>query len=266
MKKIFISADIEGTCGIAHWNETEIGKPGYDAFARQMTREVAAACEGAVAGGASELLIKDAHDSARNIDPTALPTCARILRGWTRDPYMMMSGLDESFDGVILTGYHSAADTDGNPLAHTMATAYHRVTINGEVASECTINCMTAAMMGVPVLLVTGDEALCESVTAVNKHIRTVPVSRGIGNGSLSIHPDVAVDRIRDAAKVVVFADGKRSMYPLPKHFEIEVQYREHALALRNSFYPGAKRIGVRGVGYETNNYDEALRFMLFCL
>ena len=53
MHRIFISADIEGTCGIAHWDETELGKAEYEPFRRQMTREVAAACAGATAGGTS---------------------------------------------------------------------------------------------------------------------------------------------------------------------------------------------------------------------
>ena len=66
LNRIFLSADIEGTCGIAHWDETELGKPDYEPFRRQMTREVAAACEGAFAAGCEDLLIKDAHDSARN--------------------------------------------------------------------------------------------------------------------------------------------------------------------------------------------------------
>ena len=44
--KLFISSDIEGTCGINDWDETEIGKPGYDRFALQMSREVSAACSG----------------------------------------------------------------------------------------------------------------------------------------------------------------------------------------------------------------------------
>ena len=101
MKKIFLSADIEGTCGVAHWDETEFGKQGYEHFAKQMSREVSAACKGALAGGAEEIFVKDAHDFARNIDPSMLPEEACIFRGWGSDPYSMMSGVDESFDGLL---------------------------------------------------------------------------------------------------------------------------------------------------------------------
>ncbi|MDR3052207.1 MAG: M55 family metallopeptidase [Oscillospiraceae bacterium] len=266
MKKIYLSADIEGTCGIAHWDETEIGKPGYDKFAAQMSREVAAACEGAQLGGADELFVKDAHDSARNIDVNLLPQCAHIFRGWARDPYIMMAGLDSSFSGVLFTGYHSGADTDGNPLAHTMNGSLLRVAINGEAASELHINCLTAAMLGVPVLMVTGDEQLCEWARGVNPNIRTVPVSRGVGSGSVSMHPALAVRRIREAAMAAVSGDPDACRFPLPPSFTVGIRYREHAKAKVASFYPGARADGPREVVFETGDYYEALRFMFFCL
>ena len=84
--RVYLSADIEGTCGIADWAETERATmDDYRPFAAQMTAEVAAACEGAVAAGAEEIVVKDAHDSARNLDGSRLPRQARLFRGWTSD-------------------------------------------------------------------------------------------------------------------------------------------------------------------------------------
>ena len=117
--KLFISADIEGTAGIVNWKETEPGDQ-YAYFAGQMTREVAAACEGALAGGVTEILVRDAHDSARNLNPAAMPRPARLLRGWTGGPASMMDGLEPAFGAAAMTGYHTCAGSDGNPLAHTM--------------------------------------------------------------------------------------------------------------------------------------------------
>ena len=72
--RVYLNADIEGTCGIADWAETERATmDDYRPFAAQMTAEVAAACEGAVAAGAEEIVVKDAHDSARNLDGSRLP-------------------------------------------------------------------------------------------------------------------------------------------------------------------------------------------------
>ena len=155
LNRIFLSADIEGTCGIAHWAETELGKPDYEPFRRQMTREVAAACEGAFAAGCEDLLIKDAHDSARNLIPAELPDRVSIFRGWGSDIHSMMSGIDASFSGAIFTGYHSSSNTDASPLCHTMNLDNVSIRINGIQASELVINTFAAALYDVPVLLVT---------------------------------------------------------------------------------------------------------------
>ena len=158
--KLFISADIEGTTGITRWEETENGHSRYPYFANQMTREVAAACEGAMRAGVTDILIKDAHDSACNLIPNLLPEETRLFRGWGSDPLGMMAGLEADCDGVIFTGYHSGAGMDTNPLSHTMNTRNNYVRINGLICPELMINSLSAAELGVPVRLVTGDKGL----------------------------------------------------------------------------------------------------------
>lgn len=266
MKKIFLSADIEGTCGIIHWDETEKSKPDYVPFARQMTREVAAACEGALAGGAEEVLVKDAHDSARNIDAELLPRKTLLLRGWAQELCSMMAGLTAEHEGAIFTGYHSAAGIDGNPLSHTMNTRNVHVKINGELASELHINALYAATLDVPILMVAGDRALCDWITSVNPNILTVPVKEGIGRASLSIHPDEAVERIRAAAEKAMTLDPAQCMFPLPEHFVAEISFREHASARSARLYPGAVQTDARTVRFESGDYIEVLRFFYFCL
>ena len=266
MGKYFLSADIEGTAGIAHWDETEIGKPLYDRFARQMTREVCAACEGAIAAGAEEILVKDAHDSGRNLDPEQLPACARLFRGWGRDPYSMMGGLDESFDGVLFTGYHSAAGSDLSPLAHTMNLGVARLTINGMAGSELLINSLTAAYLGVPVLFLSGDEGLCRWMNQACPATVTVPVSRGVGNGSISIQPALAARLIREGAERALKLDRAQCMFPLPPGFEVEVTFRQHYMAHRAGFYPGARQISTVKATFRHNDYFQVLTFFSFVL
>lgn len=266
MRKIFLSADIEGTAGIAHWDETQIGKPLYDRFARQMTREVRAACEGAIAAGATELLVKDAHDSGRNLDAEQLPQCVRIFRGWGRDPYSMMGGLDASFDGVLFTGYHSAAGTDFNPLSHTMNLGVTQMTINGMVGSELLINSLTAAYMGVPVYFLSGDEGLCRWMNEACPGTFTLPVSRGVGNGSVSIQPGLALKLIREGVEEALKRPREDCLFPLPEHFQVEVTYRQHFMAHRAGFYPGAKQAGPRTVTFSHNDYFQVLTFFAFVL
>ena len=264
--KIFISSDMEGTTGIAHWDETEKGKPLYDHFANQMSREVAAACEGALAAGAEDVLVKDAHDSARNINPELLPEQARIFRSWGAQPFCMMAGLDESFDGVVFTGYHSPAGTDWNPLAHTMELDNNYVKINGEICSELMINSLTASYVGVPVYCVTGDAGLCRWFKTKVPEAEVVETCEGCGNGSISIHPDLAVKRIREAVMRAVVKPKKACMYPMPKHFDVEICYKKHSQAHSLSFYPGAELVSPTVIRFAADDYMDVLRFFHFVL
>lgn len=264
MKKLFISADIEGTCGIIHWHETEKNHADWAYFREQMTREVAAACQGALSAGYDEVLVKDAHDSARNIDPRGLPVQTRLYRGWGGHPYCMMQGLDESFAGVVFTGYHNAAGTDSNPLAHTMSTAVVQFVLNGELASELYINALIASMLGVPVYAVSGDAGLCEWMRQKNPHTAVVPVNTGYGPAVLSLHPDEAVQQIRAAVTKAVAQPKKRCLFPMPEGFECEITFREHGKAMRGSFYPGIERKDARTLRFVCEDYFEFLRMMHF--
>lgn len=265
-RRIFLSCDIEGTCGIANWNEADRNKPDYAAFAAQMTREVAAACEGALAGGAEELLVRDAHDSARNIDVSKLPEAARVFRGWGFEPYGMMSGLDGSYSGAIFTGYHSAAGWSGNPLSHTMNTQNVYVRVNGEDASELMINAISASMLGVPSLMVTGDRMLCEWFRTKVPGAVAVPVNEGVGGGAITMHPDKAVRLIREAAEKAMSLNPAACLYPMPERFAAEICYREHFRARGASWYPGAVQVDSRTVRYESDQWMDVLTFFHFCL
>lgn len=267
MNRIFLSCDLEGTCGIAHWDETDRKKPDYSSFAMQMSMEASMACEGALMGGAKEIFVRDAHDTARNIDPVVLPEDVRIMRGWGRDPYGMMSGVELGCDGVMFTGYHSPAGWDGNPLSHTMNTRNISVKVNGEVMSELMMNSLTAAMLGVPVLMVSGDRMLCEWFNTKVPGAIVVPVSEGVGNGSISIHPEKALRRIRNAAEqAMAIEDPKSCLYPMPETFEVEITYREHYDARSASWYPGMRKTGERTVVYTCDKWMDALIMFHFCL
>lgn len=262
--KLFISADIEGTTGITLWDETNHGHARYPYFQEQMTREVAAACQGAMDAGCDDILIKDAHDSACNLIPSMLPEEARVFRGWGSDIMSMMAGLEPGYDGVIFTGYHSGAGMDTNPLSHTMNTRNNYVRINDMIAPELMINSLTAAYLGVPVRLVTGDKGLCEWMNAVNPNIETVAVSEGRGRGSISIHPNKAVRLIREAACRAMRKDAAACMFPLPEHFRVEISFKDHYRA--RCAYPGLVQTGPATVAYEADDWMEVLRMMDFVL
>jgi D-amino peptidase len=121
--RIYISADIEGIAGMVSWDEADPAKGGYDEFRVRMTEHVVAACEGALAAGATDILVKDAHWNGRNILADRLPRIARLSRGWSGHPLMMVEGIDGGFDAAMMIGYHSRAGSGGTPQAHTMSSS-----------------------------------------------------------------------------------------------------------------------------------------------
>jgi D-amino peptidase len=262
--KIYISADIEGTTGIVHRDETEKEKPDYAEFQKQMTAEVAAACEGAIEAGAKEIVVKDAHWTARNIISSKLPEEVKLIREWSGHPFSMVQGIDESYDAAVFTGYHSRAGSDTNPLAHTLTGSSMHIKINGRFASEFLINSYAAASVGVPVVMITGDKGICDEAREVNPNIHTVAVSEGVGTSNISIHPNLAVKMIKQTAKRAISGDISKCKIVLPGKFEVEILYKDNKLAYKTSFYPGARLDGTHTIRYDCADYFDVLRFLMF--
>jgi D-amino peptidase len=262
--KIYISADIEGVTGTCDWDETLKKSQDYQEFRDQMTAEVVAACEGALQAGATDLWVKDAHDTGRNLIASRLPPQAHLVRGWSGHPFCMVQELDHSFHAVIMVGYHSRAGTNTSPLAHTMSTTVAEMTINGQAISEFLLHSYAAAYVGVPVVFVAGDAGICTEVATLNQHIRTVAVKQGIGNSIVSIHPTVALEKIRTGVEAALRNDFGRCAIPLPPHFTVMIRYRDHMKAYKSSFFPGVELRQADTIAFNTDNYFEVLRLLLF--
>jgi D-amino peptidase len=113
-------------------------------------------------------------------------------------------------------------------------------------------------------VLVSGDEGLCLKVFEFHPEIRTAVVKSGSGDGTISIHPMVAVERIKKGMLRALEGDLSRCLIPLPKHFRLEVRFRRHPDAYKASFYPEAQKVDDHTILYENDNFFEILRFMLF--
>lgn len=264
--RVFISADIEGTTLTTLWDETEVGKGIYPPAAQQMTQEVKAACEGAIAAGADHILIKDAHDYAINLDVTQLPECAEVIRGWTGSPLGMVDGVDETYDAALFVGYHSAAGRCGNPLSHTFTTQTTDVLLNGKPCSEFVLYSYACTLKGVPTVLLTGDKMLTEDSRDLHPMLYTVAVKDGFGGATRCINPALACRTIREMTEKALKQDLSKAGIQLPEHFTFEVSYKEHKLAVRRSFYPGFQLVGDRTIRMETDDFMDVLRAGQFIL
>jgi D-amino peptidase len=264
MMKVFISADIEGVNGSTNWNETDRAHNDYPVFSEQMTAEVVAACEGALEAGAKEIWVKDAHGSGRNIIASKLPVEVKLVRGWSGHPYSMVDGIDSTFQALMFVGYHSRAGSSANPLAHTMSLADSYVKINGRFASELMMNSYTAALENVPVVFAAGDAGLIEDAVDLIPGLTGVAVKQCLGSSTINIQPQLAVAKIREGAKKALSGDLKQCLLTLPKKFKLEVGYRDHFKAYKNSFYPGASLVDALTIQYSANNYFDVLRFFAY--
>jgi D-amino peptidase len=262
--KIYIGADIEGITGVTHWDEATKNNPGYMEFQEQMTAEVAGACEGALEADASEIWVKDAHRTARNLIASRLPKEVKLIRGWSEHPFSMVQDLDKSHDALLMIGYHSRAGSDMNPMAHTISGKTSSVQINNLYASEFLIPGYAAALKDVPPAFLSGDEGICTETKEFIPNIAAVAVKRGIGGSTINIYPQLAVEKIRDAVRKALQGDLSSCLIALPDHFHVKIRYRDHADAYHASFFPGAMLEEPYLLTFESEDYFEVLRLLSF--
>ena len=212
-------------------------------------------------------MVKDAHHLARNIIPDKLPKDVNLIRGWSGHPYMMMDQLDDSFQAVMMIGYHAGAGSGDNPLAHTLnGGMFNSIKLNGQYASEFLLNTYTAALHKIPVVFVSGDKGLCDEVSEFNSSIATVAVKNCTGNATNNINQKTAVQKIKETVTDVLKGKIEDCLVSLPDHFSMEFKFNRAPMAYKYSFYPGTAlhKKDPSIVTLETDNYFEVLRFLLF--
>src|ERR1022692_4769658 len=150
--KVFLSSDMEGTAGVVDWAQCVGDGPEAAAGRRLLLDEVNAAIEGALAGGATEIVVNDSHSTMRNLPPAALAGHASYISG-SHKPMYMMQGLDGSFDAILFVSYHGSVGAPAG-LSHTYnPRAVIEARLGGVVTGEAGINALVAAHYGVPVVL-----------------------------------------------------------------------------------------------------------------
>ena len=258
--KVFISVDMEGVSGVVHWDDVSIAGKDYDLFRRLMTEETNAAIEGALAAGATDIVVRDAHDTGRNILPDLLRSEARLLRDWSYGPLSMMEGLDGTFDAVIFIGYHARAGTPDAVLEHTMTTRLLDVVINGKKMPEAGINALIAGMFDVPVILVSGDKAIGGQARELFGDIETVVVKEGIGSAELGIHPVKARELISEKTTAALKRLKDFKPYKLAPPYKLDVSFVDEAAAQKASWIPGAVRKDEHTVSFTADSVMDLLK------
>lgn len=264
-KKIFISADIEGTTGACTWEDARKGTKEYERQSKIMTEEVLSVVEGINGRWKDcEIVIKDAHAAGTNLDAARFPGNCKIISGWDGSPMCMMQGLDRGCDCSVLLGYHSAAGTDGSPLAHTFNPwKYVRIELNGEIMSEFLVSYYTSLYFGVPVAMLSGDEGICTDAVRTDSQIITVAAHKGHGDCVVANTPRRTQELLACAVNGIREKEEYR-LRELPGHFHVRAVYCKHQDALKSSCYPGCRQTDGRTVEFETADFYEVLRLFVF--
>ncbi len=262
--KIYISLDMEGIAGAHAWGDVSPSNPAYQQMRALMTQEALAACEGANHAGADEILLRDGYNHGDNILLEDLPSNVSVIRGWSGSPMEQIQDLNCSFDAAVFIGWHARAGSDASPLSHTVHPDMVEVRVNDQPISEFSHFAPLAAYVKVPVVFVSGDEAVCREARAYHPAIGTAAVSTGRGASTTSVAPARARLMIRDGVREALSRDPSLCYKPLPKHFKVEVAYAKPHLAYQYAWYPGAVQIAPNTIRFMTDDYFEVARFLMF--
>ncbi len=212
--RILIMTDMEGVSGIVAWDQVTGGKPMYEEGRRLYTEEINAAVRGARAAGAKEIVVVDCHGAGgdwtfNSLVPELLDTgCEWVAKHpWSRYTEMFETGCD----AAVFVGMHARANTPDGVMCHTISTTgWRSLRFNDDEVGEVGINAALCGHYGCPVLLVTGDEAVCrESRELLGENLPVVAVKRGLSRYSARQIPPVR-------ARQMIEEGTRRALQDLP--------------------------------------------------
>ena len=205
--RVHVISDMEGVAGIVKWQQTTGGEKAYDEGRVLYTEEINAAVRGAKAAGATEIVVMDCHGAGGAYDFNSLvpelldPACEYVVQQeWTEYTAFLESGCD----AALFVGMHAMAGTADGVLSHTVSgQAWQNLRFNGRLVGETGINAALCGNWGVPVLLVTGDRAVCaEARELLGERLTTVEVKEGLGRFSARMQtPSRARELIEEGAR-----------------------------------------------------------------
>ena len=261
--RVYISVDMEGVAGVVHEDQTDPIDPRhageYNRMRRLMTSEANAAIEGALDAGATRILVNDSHWLMRNLLPEHLHPSAELISGGPK-LRSMMEGIDLGFDAAFFVGYHAMAGAHHAVIDHTYSGTVHEVRLNGRAVGELGINAALAGSYGVPVAMVSGDQALAAEARALlGDGVEAVIVKHAVGRfAARSVSPAESCRRIREGAAAALGRPHAPLTLDVP--IRLEVAFALSHMADMAELVPGSVRTGGRTLEYVHDDYGEVFR------
>ena len=263
--KVFISVDMEGIAGVV--TGEQLGPQGFEyQRAREwMTLEALAAIEGAKEAGATEVIVADSHGNGQNLLIERFPMDVTVIRAWPR-PLGMMQGIDSTFAAAIFIGYHSSTDNPDGVRAHTFSSgSYHSFKANGRVLSEGGWNAMIAGHYGVPVAMVSGDEAAIADLKAVAPDVEAAIIKRSISfHSAATATPAASQALIKLRVRSALSRLGNIKPVARVAPVTIDLTFKNYQPSQVLAFLPLFTRVGSHGIQFQGKDIIEAQRIMQF--
>jgi D-amino peptidase len=262
--KVFISADIEGVSGVVDRDDAVVGAREYERARRLMTADVNAAIAGAYEGGATQVLVNDAHSKMRNLIVEDLDPRAEVIQGVVKRG-CMMEGLDESFAAVFFVGYHSRAGNPFGVMNHTMwSRGFQNLFLNGAPVGEIGVNAAYAGQFGVPVALVTGDQTAVQEAQELLGPLASAVTKQALGRFTARLlAPSKAQELTRQAARDALARLADFQPYVLPKPVTMGIEFTSSAMADVCSWIPTVRKISPRNIEFSFADWREGMGLML---
>ncbi len=265
--KIYISADMEGLAGAV--TSEQLGPSGfeYGQFREFMTAEVNAAIEAAREAGATEILVSDSHGNGQNLLLDKLPADVQVVRSWPR-PLGMMEGIDETFDGAIFIGYHTSTTNSEGVRAHTLSSAnLTALKLNGIAMPEAGLNAAIAGHFGVPVIMISGDNAIVDEAHGLLGDIEGAVVKQALSfHSAKTLVPEAACDLIRQKVGVAMERLDEFAPYALETPVELEVSFKHYQPAQLLAYLSIVEQVDSHTIRFVGEDMVEISKFLQFIL
>ena len=226
--KIYVNTDLEGISGVYKFAQTrEKDTPLNIQACEYFMGDLAAVIRGLRDGGATEIVVLDGHGT-QAILPHLMVSGATYITGLPRPENLY--GLDSSFAGMVMLGFHAMKGTPDGVLNHTQSSqSENRYWYNGVESGELAQSAAIAGYFGVPTILVTGDEATArEAKQFFGNSCVTVSVKKGIGREAAILYPfEETRKALYEGAKQAMAAIPKCKPYVPDLPIKVKVQYFE---------------------------------------
>jgi len=265
--KVYISVDMEGVVGTVTGDQLGPGGFEYQRYREFMTREALAAVQAAKEAGATEIVVSDSHGNGENLLIELFPPEVRIIRSWPRR-LGMMGGIDATFDAVLFIGYHASTDNPAGVRAHTFSSArLTHVAVNGTPFTEGAWNAAIAGHFGVPVVMISGDDAACAEVSKVVGNIETAVVKQSLGfHSAKTLTPEASYKLIAEKVKAGLARRAEMKPFVVAKPVTLEFGFKDYLQVEVLAYLKGVERAGSHSIRYRVADMAEADDFRLVIL